>query len=268
MRLNDFDLVIVNDSGGKDGQSALRRTCQQAADEGFDLSRLVVQYNRLGKRVSWPGTAEMGPTAGLLVARYGDRPGTEGTAHAHAERYGLRFEVTEREHEQDRDLLDQIDRYGKFPSDNRRFCTSDSKRAPGKKLVTREVRQLGVRGRPARMLYVFGFRSQESSRRGKLPVLRVDEKNSSRTGRSPSGTRCTTGPKTRCGRASTTAANPTAGRTTPGCPDPLTGLRRGTGFVRFRYTERSRRRRGRELTAPRLLRQPSGLVSPDEMLNE
>ncbi|MFG1872103.1 phosphoadenosine phosphosulfate reductase domain-containing protein [Micromonospora arborensis] len=179
VRLADFDLIIANDSGGKDGEVALGRVAWQADDEGV-LDRLVVQYNRLGKRVSWPGTAEMGTTAELLVARYGDRPGSEGTARQHAEHYGLRFEVTEREHELDGDLLDQIERYGKFPSDNRRFCTSDWKRGPGKKLITRLVKELGVRGRPARVLYVFGFRAQESTRRGKLPVLRVNEQHSSR----------------------------------------------------------------------------------------
>ncbi|WP_053065357.1 phosphoadenosine phosphosulfate reductase family protein [Micromonospora sp. RV43] len=179
LRMADWDLIIANDSGGKDGEVALGRAAQQAADEGV-LDRLVVQYNRLGKRVSWPGTAEMGSTAKLLMSRFGDRPGSEGTARLHAEHYGLRFEVTEREHEQDGDLLDQIERYGKFPSDNRRFCTSDWKRGPGKKLITRLVKELGVRGRPARVLYVFGFRAQESTRRGRLPVLRVDEQHSSR----------------------------------------------------------------------------------------
>lgn len=178
VRFGDHDLAVFNHSGGKDGAMALWRGYQQAIDEGFPTDRIIVHYNRLGGRVSWPGTAQMGPNAELLVARYGDRPGSEGTARAHAEQLGLRFEVTEREHELDGDLLDQIDRYGKFPSISRRFCTADWKRGPGRKLITRLVKELGL-GRQAKVLYVFGFRAQESSRRGKLPVLHVNDAASS-----------------------------------------------------------------------------------------
>jgi hypothetical protein len=164
------DLIVANHSGGKDGLDALVNVVEQAEGQGvFEQmrrdGRLVVQYNRLGERVAWPGTAAMGPHGARLVELYGDRPGTEALAQGHAEHFGLRFEVTERE--ADGDLLDQIADRGRFPDGGRRFCTSGSKRDPGFKLLTRLVRELGLT-RPARVLYVFGFRAEEPSRAAKV----------------------------------------------------------------------------------------------------
>jgi 3'-phosphoadenosine 5'-phosphosulfate sulfotransferase (PAPS reductase)/FAD synthetase len=44
--------------------------------------------------------------------------------------------------------------------------TSDHKRGPGRKLLTRLVKELGL-PRPARVLHVFGFRAEESDTRAK-----------------------------------------------------------------------------------------------------
>jgi 3'-phosphoadenosine 5'-phosphosulfate sulfotransferase (PAPS reductase)/FAD synthetase len=171
------DLIVVNHSGGKDGLAATGQVVEQAVGQRLygELTRdgrLVVQYNRLGERVSWPGTADMGRHAARLVELYGDRPGTEGMARQHAEHYGLRFEVTERE--RDGDLLDHIAQRGMFPDGGNRYCTSDHKRGPGRKLLTRLVRELGL-SRPARVLYVFGFRAAESDARAKKIPFHYNE---------------------------------------------------------------------------------------------
>ena len=88
-----------------------------------------------------------------------------------AAHYGVRFRVTRREGP---DLLDDVARRKKFPDAKRRWCTSDFKRAPGLKLLTELVSALGLT-RPAKILYVFGFRAQESAGRRKkvaVPLVR------------------------------------------------------------------------------------------------
>lgn len=181
-----FDVGVLCHSGGKDGLAGMFQVVEQATgqrvfNELVRDGRLVVQYNRLGSRVSWPGTTAMGRHADRLVELYGDRPGTEEMARAHAEHFGLRFEVTERERtvvevgpdgvKRERkldvgDLLDHIAERGRFPDGGRRYCTSAHKRGPGRKLLTRLVKELGLR-RPARVLYMFGFRAEESDARAK-----------------------------------------------------------------------------------------------------
>lgn len=155
--LTGFKRVVVNDSGGKDSHCITRRVCTLAAEQGV-LDRVVIQYNKLGSRVTWPGTAAIGQH---LVDRFGDRPSCEDLVRSHAEYFGVRFEVTARD---GLDLLDDIERRGKFPDAARRWCTSDFKRAPGQKLLTRLTRELDLPGL-AKILYVFGFRAQESEGR-------------------------------------------------------------------------------------------------------
>lgn len=155
--LTGYDRIVANDSGGKDSHCATRRVCTLAAEQGV-LDRVVIQYNKLGSRVTWPGTAALGQH---LVDQFGDRPGCEELVGSHAAHYGVRFAVTARD---GLDLLDDIERRGKFPDAARRWCTSDFKRAPGQKLLTAETRDLAL-DRQARILYVFGFRAQESEGR-------------------------------------------------------------------------------------------------------
>lgn len=155
--LTGYDRIVVNDSGGKDSHCATRRVCTLAAEQGV-LGRVVIQYNKLGSRVTWPGTRELGQH---LVDRFGDRPGCQQLVEANAAHYGVPVAVTARD---GLDLLDDIERRGKFPDAARRWCTSDFKRAPGMKLLTGETKRLGLE-RPARILYVFGFRAQESEGR-------------------------------------------------------------------------------------------------------
>ncbi|MFI7608489.1 phosphoadenosine phosphosulfate reductase family protein [Micromonospora sp. NPDC049366] len=165
--LRDADRIVFNHSGGKDGLAALIVGVPRAASAGV-LDRVVVQYNDLG-RVVWPSTREADEALAAegfepwLVDRFGDRPGCRDLARLHARHFGVRFEVRSRA---GLDLLDDIERRGKFPDAARRWCTSDFKRGPGQKLLTELTRELDL-DRPARIVYVYGFRAEESTNRAR-----------------------------------------------------------------------------------------------------
>lgn len=145
--LHAYAWVVVNSSGGKDSQTALRATVRQAEAQGYPLDRVVVSHQDLG-RMEWPGTRAV--------------------ALAQASHYGLRFEVSEyRDRKGQRlDLLAMVRRRGKWPSNAQRYCTSECKRGPGNRVITR----LGLERRGP-VLQVFGFRSEESPARAKRKVL-------------------------------------------------------------------------------------------------
>lgn len=167
VNLWDYDLIIINSSAGKDSLATLIVVHRLAIEQGYPLDRIVVQYNALGDRVTWPGTADMGPNTDALVKAFGDRPGTAELAAQQAAQLGLRLVVSRRRHATDTDLLDHIERHGRFPNDGNRFCTSDHKTTPGGTVITAEYKALDDLGRPPRLAYVFGFRRGESSGRAK-----------------------------------------------------------------------------------------------------
>lgn len=155
MNLRDYDVILVNSSGGKDSQAMLDYVAELASRAGVS-DRIVVLHNDLG-RVEWPGTAEL--------------------AREQAEHYGFRFEMR---HRTQGLLLEQIRHRGKFPSSAARYCTSDQKRAPGRKLITELVAELGITdGRQAKVLYCLGLRAQESKGRAKKLRRFVDPSASS-----------------------------------------------------------------------------------------
>ena len=151
---SEWAWVVVNSSGGKDSQTALRavvRAALRLADgtdrPEYPLGRIVVSHQDLTS-MEWEGT--------------------KGLAQRQAEHYGLRFEVSEYRNAQgdELELLEAVRRRGKWPDNNNRYCTSDFKRGPGGHVLT----MLG-RERPGPILHVFGFRSQESPARRKRPTL-------------------------------------------------------------------------------------------------
>lgn len=182
--LHDYDEVIVNSSGGKDSLVIKHEVRRQALEQGYPLDRITVQYNDLGSRVTWPGTRDIGPNAAPLIAAFGDRPGTAALVAEQCEVLGLQMFVTRRESPKypgEKDLLDHIARHGRFPDNGRRFCTSDHKRGPGKKHITARYKALDL-DRPARILYVFGFRRDESPKRaGYVPFTPAADANRCRT---------------------------------------------------------------------------------------
>ncbi|MCY4580807.1 MAG: phosphoadenosine phosphosulfate reductase family protein [Chloroflexi bacterium] len=143
--LADWDVVLLNSSGGKDSQTMIRQVVQVADDEGYPRNRLVVAHADLG-RVEWKGTGDL--------------------AREQAQVYGLEFRAIARPQG---DLLDHIERRGKFPGPATRYCTSDHKRGQIAKIVTALDRERR-KGDRFRLLNCMGLRAHESpARRKKRP---------------------------------------------------------------------------------------------------
>ena len=147
--LTAYDVIVVNTSAGKDSQAMLDHVVEHATNAGV-LDRVVCFHADLG-RVEWPGTVEL--------------------AEEHAHHYGLRIIRIARPQG---DLLTQVEQRGMWPSSTTRYCTSDHKRAQGRKAMTMLVNELGL-DRPARVLNCMGFRRQESPARNKKEAVRYDE---------------------------------------------------------------------------------------------
>ncbi|WP_243754153.1 phosphoadenosine phosphosulfate reductase family protein [Labedaea rhizosphaerae] len=153
MDLTEYDVILVNSSAGKDSQAMLDLVAQLAREQDV-LDHVTVLHCDLG-RVEWPGTAEL--------------------AREQADHYGIRFEVRRREQG---DLLDQVRHRGKWPSAAARYCTSDQKRAPARKLITQLVGELAL-SRQAKVLNCMGLRAEESTARLHRAELQRDDAASS-----------------------------------------------------------------------------------------
>ncbi|MFI1201698.1 phosphoadenosine phosphosulfate reductase family protein [Streptomyces sp. NPDC020883] len=172
LRLADW--ILLNSSGGKDSQAMASHVCALAAKLGL-LHRVVIVHADLAD-VEWGGTRKL--------------------AEDQARRLGVRFEVVKAE---GGDLLARtVARFVKlkekaekeardegrdpatakiapaWPSSSARWCTSDLKRGPIRKLMTRLVAELGDLGRPVRILNCMGQRAAESAPRAKLTPVEVD----------------------------------------------------------------------------------------------
>lgn len=168
--LGSYHVIVVNISGGKDSQAALDETVRAAGAAGV-RDRIVTVFADLGDEDEWPGTREL--------------------AAEHAAHYGLRHEVVCREvtgpdgQRVQQSLSEHIESrpQQKWPDAARRFCTSDLKRAPVRRLLTRlaaEQHAAGVTGR-VRILNVLGLRAQESAQRALLAPWSHDGQASNRT---------------------------------------------------------------------------------------
>lgn len=153
--LHDYAWVVVNSSGGKDSQTALRFVWKLALAQGYPLDHIVVSHQDLG-RMEWKGTKEL--------------------AEAQAAHYGLAFEVSsyKSENGEELSLLEYARRRKMWPSNQQRWCTSEMKRGPGNRVLTRLCRR-----RRGNILQVFGFRAEESPARRKRPVMQVNNRASS-----------------------------------------------------------------------------------------
>lgn len=154
--LHAFRWIVVNSSGGKDSQTALREVVRQCDEAGVSRDRIVVAHSCLG-RMEWPGTLEL--------------------VRTQADVYGLRLEV-----ESYRDasgahlsLLDYARKRRKWPDSRNRWCTSELKRSPGGRVLTKLSREA-----PGDILVAFGFRAEESPARAKRKVLTQNKRFSSR----------------------------------------------------------------------------------------
>lgn len=151
--------IVINSSGGKDSQTALRQVVVAADAAGVPRDRLVVSHQCLGE-MEWPGTLD-------LVKRQ-------------AACYGLRLEISAYRDKQGAELslLAQVERRRMWPSNKQRYCTSDNKRGPGLRVIVKLCQEA-----PGDVLNVFGFRAEESPARAKKQVfvLNARASNQSRT---------------------------------------------------------------------------------------
>lgn len=150
MNLHEWDLIIVNTSGGKDSQTMMRYLVGQAKIWGYDKAKMVAIHADLG-RVEWKGVRALAETQALI--------------------HGLRFETVSRSQG---DLLEHVEARGMWPSSTTRYCTSDHKRDQIGKVITklhREFQQVNGKLVHFRVLNCLGFRAQESHVRAKLEKL-------------------------------------------------------------------------------------------------
>lgn len=153
MNLHDYNLVIINSSAGKDSLASIYAICTMAKEQGFPFSQIVVSHQDLGNS-EWKGTKEL--------------------AQRQAEMFGLEIYYSKRRNKAGREetLIEYAERRGKWPSNKQRWCTSDYKRGPGGRVVTALTRDIGN----VKVLYVFGFRADESPARKKKEVLKLNKK--------------------------------------------------------------------------------------------
>ena len=168
--LDDYDCILVSSSGGKDSQAQLDYIVALAREQSDRhaphlsalVKRIVVVHADLG-RVEWAGTRELAEKQAahygvrfIVCSRIGGVAKRSGKVYQAGEVYG--------------DLLDYAERRGKMPDAQNRWCTSDFKRGPIRKVITQLHREHGSR-RQFRVLQCLGLRAEESPGRAKKPQL-------------------------------------------------------------------------------------------------
>lgn len=73
------------------------------------------------------------------------------------------------------DLLNYVERRGQWPSNKTRYCTSDFKRAPIRKVMTALVAKHATPHKAVKILNCMGLRAQESPARAKKLPLTLNE---------------------------------------------------------------------------------------------
>lgn len=152
MNLHDYNLIIINSSGGKDSVVSLWEVCRLADEQGFPREKMAVSHQDLGD-MEWAGTP-------ALVKQQADL-------------FGLNVYYSKRRNKNgyEETLLEYVARRGKWPSNKQRYCTSDFKRGPGARVVTALTKDMGE----CKVLYVFGFRRDESPSRAKRQILATNK---------------------------------------------------------------------------------------------
>ena len=167
--LTDYDVILLNTSGGKDSQVMMDVVVRLAKRLGI-MDRVVAVHADLGE-MEWEGT--------------------EALAREQAAFHGVdRFEVVRyvTKHGVEQNLLEKVlDRHetlqaqGKdapaWPSSAARWCTSDLKRGPVGTMITKLTNEriaAGLTERPVRVLNVMGLRAQESCARAAKVAYKVD----------------------------------------------------------------------------------------------
>lgn len=153
MNLHEYDLVIINSSGGKDSLCSIWEVCRLAGEQQYPYNQIVISHQDLGE-AEWPGTKE-------IVQKQSDF-------------FGIKTVYSKRRNKNGKEetFLEYVKRRGMWPSSKMRWCTSDFKRGPGSRVVTNMTKNLGE----CRILYVFGFRAEESPSRAKKKRLSFNKR--------------------------------------------------------------------------------------------
>ena len=147
--LTEWDVILVNTSGGKDSQAMLGEVVRLAEAQGV-RDRLIAVHAELG-RVEWEGTVDL--------------------ARTQADAYGVEFRAIRRPQG---DLLEHVEKRGMWPSFSTRYCTSDHKRGQIAKVVTALDRERRT-GDSFSVLNCMGLRAEESSARRKKKPLTLNK---------------------------------------------------------------------------------------------
>lgn len=153
INLQEWDRIIINNSAGKDSICVMWAVYQIAKAQGFPMEKIHVSHQDLGES-EWEGVFDL--------------------AKEQAELFGWDFHHIKRNDKDGKEetLLEYVERRKMWPGNKNRFCTSDFKRGPGAKILTK----LSPSKNRERVLYVFGFRAQESPARKKKVVLSRNNK--------------------------------------------------------------------------------------------
>ena len=153
IKLNDFDLIIINSSAGKDSLAAIAEVNRIANIQKFPHQNIIISHQDLGK-VEWPETKEL--------------------AKKQADHFGYDIVYSKRQDKTgyEENLIEYALRRGKWPSSATRWCTSDFKRGPGARVVTRLTSDM----KESKVLYVFGFRAEESPARSKRKTYALNKR--------------------------------------------------------------------------------------------
>lgn len=57
MHLREYDLIIINSSGGKDSLSAIWEVTRIATEQGYPMEKIVISHQELDEE--WPGTKDL-----------------------------------------------------------------------------------------------------------------------------------------------------------------------------------------------------------------
>lgn len=156
--LHQFETIIINSSAGKDSLCSIFELCRMADEQNYDKKRMVVSHQDLGE-AEWGGTFEL--------------------AQEQAELFGLDFFTSKRVNKDghEESLLEYVERRGMWPSSQQRWCTSDFKRDPGAKVLRKLTKDMEA----GNVLYVFGFRREESKSRSLKPTASINKRLTTKT---------------------------------------------------------------------------------------
>lgn len=152
IELSSYDLIVINNSGGKDSLCSIFEICRLAKDQNFPLSQIHLSHQILDG-VEWEGVLEV--------------------VQEQATYFGLECHFSQRRKRNGdpEKFLEYVERRKKWPSNKQRWCTSDFKRGPGARVVTKLTSGM----KNCKILYVFGFRAQESPARSKKEALVINK---------------------------------------------------------------------------------------------